>query len=218
MLCGSVRRRRRRPVDFHPLTVWEVRMKGHVVLWGVVAAGLIACSSSSSTGGNGNGNGNGDSGSTATNDQIPPMGHTALEAWLATGVYKMWNCEMTPHAARSPSIHVFDRVCSNDAISSNATGTSPWPEGAASVKELYDPADTSTVKGYAVAIKTAADSASGANWYWYEREITGTVLADGMGGSGAPATDCVSCHSAAGSDAAHTPTANGRDEVYTVVP
>jgi hypothetical protein len=43
------------------------------------------------------------------------------------------------------------------------------------------------------------------------------VVADGMGGSG-PAKDiCVGCHVAAGSDAAHTPSPGGRDQVYTPV-
>jgi hypothetical protein len=189
-------------------------MKPRCLFGGVIAVVLIGCSSSSGT----SGNAPGDSGSTVQNDQTPPMGHTALEAWLATGVYKSWHCEAAPHAARSPSIHVFDRVCSNDAIASNASGTSAWPEGAASVKELYDPSDTKTVKGYAVALKTQADSGNGANWYWYEREITGTVLADGLGSTATPMADCVSCHSAAGSDAAHTPTTGGRDQVYTPVP
>jgi hypothetical protein len=186
---------------------------------GVIAAALIACSSSSGnssapdSGGGGEANDSGGS----TNDQTPPMGQAALEPWLATGAYKMWHCETTAHAARSPSIHTYDRVCVNDAIANNVSGTAAWPEGAACVKELYDPTDTTTVKGYAVSLKTQADSANGANWYWFEKETTGTVLADGLGSTGAPMTDCVSCHSAAGSDAAHTPTMGGRDEVYTPV-
>lgn len=188
-------------------------------VFGVAAALLIACSSSTSGNSSpdsGAGNGTTDSGG-AGNDQIPPMGQSALEPWLATGAYKMWHCETTAHAARSPSIHVYDRVCVNDAVANDATGTGVWPQGAACVKELFDPTDTTTVKGYAVSIKTQADSANGDNWYWFEKETTGTVLADGLGSTGAPMTDCVSCHSAAGSDAMHTPTKGGRDEVYTPV-
>ena len=44
------------------------------------------------------------------------------------------------------------------------------------------------------------------------------VVADAFGTSGPAQTICVGCHSAAGSDAAHTPSANGHDEVYTPVP
>jgi mono/diheme cytochrome c family protein len=79
--------------------------------------------------------------------------------------------------------------------------------------------------GYAVYVKTKADSAGGANWYWYEtvpldsaapHDATGLV-ADGLG-DGGPAKDiCVSCHGAAGSDAPHTPSVGGRDQVYTPV-
>ena len=73
--------------------------------------------------------------------------------------------------------------------------------------------------------KTAADSAKGANWYWYERvpldskvpHDANGVVADGMGNSGTPLTICVDCHGGAGSDAKHTPSAGGRDQVYTPV-
>jgi hypothetical protein len=73
--------------------------------------------------------------------------------------------------------------------------------------------------------KTAADSADGANWYWYERvpldSVTAHdangVVADGMGDSATAMTACVSCHVFAGSDAAHTPIAGGRDQVYAPV-
>ncbi|HEU5478980.1 MAG TPA: hypothetical protein VFU90_04065, partial [Candidatus Tumulicola sp.] len=83
--------------------------------------------------------------------------------------------------------------------------------------------------GYAVYLKAAASSAGGANWYWYEQlppataqsfglEYTSTgVVADGFGGAGQPQTVCVGCHGAAGSDAPHTPSAGGGDEVYTPV-
>lgn len=40
------------------------------------------------------------------------------------------------------------------------------PNGAVAVKELYG--DGQTLRGWSVAIKTAADSGGGANWHWYE--------------------------------------------------
>lgn len=157
--------------------------------------------------------------------QSPPMGGPSVEAWLAAGWYKQWHSESAVHAARSPSPHGFDRVYSNDVINMSATGTGSWPLGAAAVKELFASTTGTTPVGYAVYLKTQADSASGANWYWYERVPLSSavphdangVVADGLGGSGTAMTICVSCHAAAGSDTAHTPSPSGRDEVYTPV-
>jgi hypothetical protein len=169
------------------------------------------------------------------NAQTPPMGMVAVEAWLATGAYKSWSCESAVHESRSPSPHGFNRICSNNLISSNATATAAWPEGAAAVKELWpsipdqdsddDAAPATAPVGYAVYLKTASDSAGGANWYWYERvpldsaapHDANGVVADGLGGSGPALSICVACHSASGLDAAHTPSPNGHDEVYTPV-
>jgi cytochrome P460 len=198
---------------------------------------VLGCSSNNSspttTDGGGGGGGMVDSGG-AGNAQTPPMGMTAVEAWIAGGAYKSWACESAVHASRSPSPHGFNRICSNDVISSNATATTAWPAGAAAVKELWasDPNDTeggappTAPVGYAVYLKTASDSAAGANWYWYERvpldsaapHDANGVVADGLGSSGPAQTICVACHSAAGSDTAHTPSANGHDEVDTPVP
>jgi hypothetical protein len=149
--------------------------------------------------------------------QRPPQGAAAVEAWLKKGEYKDWQCESGVHAARSPSPHGFNRICSNDAISSRATDDGAWPEGAAGVKELYDSADSKSPMGYSVYLKTADDSEGGAKWYWYER-IGDQTVADGFGSSGPAKAICVACHAAAGSDDAHTPSAGGRDQVYTPVP
>jgi cytochrome c553 len=151
------------------------------------------------------------------------MGGPLVESWLAAGSYKQWHSEPAIHASRSPSPHGFDRVYSNNLIN---TGTGLWPQGAAAVKELYASATDTTPVGYAVYLKTQADSAGGANWYWYERVPLSSsaphdangVVADGLGSAGAAMTICVGCHAAAGSDAAHTPSIGGRDEVYTPVP
>jgi hypothetical protein len=161
--------------------------------------------------------------------QTPPTSGTEVEAWLAQGFYRQWHCESAVHASRSPSVHNFNRICSNDVVAGHATSTDAWPEGAAAVKELYETASDTTPVGYAVYLKTKADSASGASWYWYERvpltglqsaaphDTTTGVVADGFGSSGTPLSICVGCHGAAGSDMAHTPSAGGHDEVYTPV-
>jgi hypothetical protein len=166
----------------------------------------------------------GDDGTT-TEDQLPPMGHASVNPWLASGMYKSWAAEPAVHAARAPSPHGFNRIYSNDLLAANATGTGPWPKGAAAVKELYGSATDATPIGYAVYLKLEADSAAGANWYWYERVPLDSeaphddngVVADGTGASGPAKTICVGCHAGAGSDAAHTPSPGGRDQVYTPV-
>lgn len=163
-------------------------------------------------------------------DQTPPptTGYTDIEQFLSKASYKTWVCEPKIHASRPPSPHGFNRICSNDLIAAtSATDTSPWPKGAAAVKELYASLTATTPIGYAVYLKTDANSASGANWYWYERipadsatpppHDANGVVADGKGGSGPPMTICVGCHAGAGMDAAHTPSPGARDQVYTPV-
>jgi hypothetical protein len=163
---------------------------------------------------------------TLTSDaQTPPEGETAVKAWLAAGSYKQWHCEMAPHPSRSPSPHGPNRICSNNKLS-GAAGP-PFPQGSAAVKELWEAPDAGVgdggvaggmIIGYAVYLKTSADSAGGANWYWYEDyppfNPPGMVVADGMGGSGTPNTICVACHKAAGSDSMHV---GPGDFVYTQV-
>lgn len=161
----------------------------------------------------------------ASDDQTPPTSTSEVESWLAGGAYKSWTCEPAVHPARAPSPHGFNRICSNDLVAGAAAGTAAWPKGAAAVKELYASATATTPVGYAVYLKTEADSAAGANWYWYERvpadseapHDSAGVVASGRGSNGAAKTVCVACHNAAGSDADHTPSAGGRDQVYTPV-
>jgi hypothetical protein len=158
-------------------------------------------------------------------EQTPPMGREAIEEWLAAGMFKSWAAEPAIHPSRSPSPHGFNRIWSNDLIAQNATGTGDWPEGAAAVKELYASMTDTTPIGVAVYLKLKPDSAGGANWYWYERvpadhpapHDANGVVADGTGASGPAKMICVGCHGPAGTDAAHTPTAGGRDQVYTPV-
>ncbi len=149
--------------------------------------------------------------------QTPAIGQAALDAWLAQGFYKTWNCEGAVHAGRSPTPHGFNRICTNDKLSNALPGAAAWPAGAAAVKELYASAAGGTPVGYAVYLKRADDSAAGASWYWYEK-MNGTVVVDGAGSGGDAKSVCVGCHMAAGEDAAHTPTPGGRDLVYTPVP
>ena len=123
-------------------------------------------------------------------DQIPPQGAAALNEWLATGVYLNWNCEIAP--VNRDSAHGSNRVCSNDIIAQDlqSSNVTPWRQGAAAVKELYND-NLSTIIGYAVYIKTAPNSSNGENWYWYEI-INNSIVADTLGDG-----FCARCHSRA---------------------
>jgi hypothetical protein len=146
-------------------------------------------------------------GSSGGNAQTPPTGAAAVDSWLATRSYASWHCEPEPHAARSPSPHGKNRICTNDVLSSNSGG--PYAKGAAAVKELFD--GSGNLAGHAVALH-AGDGNQGGDWYWYEK-MGSTVAVDGRGDSGVAKMVCVGCHQGAGSDAAHP----GHDFVYTQV-
>jgi hypothetical protein len=153
--------------------------------------------------------------------ETPPATNGAdVEAWLKTGAYLKWACEPAVHASRGPSPHGFDRVCSNDVVSPVAAqgDAGAWPQGAAEVKELYTSLTATVPGGYAVSVKTQAESAGGAGWYWYERLTEGSIEADGPGSSGPSQSICVACHTAAGSSAANTTSPGSRDFIYTPVP
>jgi hypothetical protein len=138
--------------------------------------------------------------------QTPPTGASAVDAWLAQGLYKAWRCEPAAHAGRSPSPHGMNRICSNDVLSAHGQGE--FPVGASSVKEEYE-ASGQTITGYAVNLHVR--SGGGDAWYWFERLPSG-VGADGLGDRGTPRDSCVACHQGAGKNGA-----SGHDFVYTQV-
>lgn len=145
----------------------------------------------------------------AGDKDVPPTGAAAdVKAWLALGDYKSggWKCEDAPHAARSPSPHGTNRICSNATLSAHGAGE--YPVGSAAVKELYN--GGGTIVGYAVYRKLKAGG--GEAWYWYE-DMDGSVVANDTGDRGTAKSICVGCHSGAGSDAMHS----GHDQVYTQV-
>jgi hypothetical protein len=135
------------------------------------------------------------SGDDLTDPELPARGTADLPAWLAAGYYLAWHCEPEAHAPRAPSPHGRNRICNNAALHA-ATGTSAFPAGAASVKEIFD----DNVMGYAITRKLG-DGTGGDTWYWYEANPD-HVYANGPGKA-----SCISCHGGA-----------ARDYVFTVVP
>ena len=199
---------------------------GCAAILSTIPAGLAACGSDTGTGSGGS-TGTGETttgGSTSTGGamltsdaQTPPQGGVAtMKTWLATNDYKKWHCEAAEHASKEPSPHGFNRICSNDKLA-GAGAMGNFPVGSAGVKELWDKMGGKII-GYAVYVKTEADSAGGANWYWYEDNPTlnpmGGVVADGFGTSGNAKDICVGCHVKAASGFAAT----ARDFVFTQVP
>ena len=129
--------------------------------------------------------------------QLPPTtGAAELTAWLSAGFYKDWVCEAAPtlKSNGASAIHAhgnLNRVCSNLILAaSSASADREFPEGAASVKEVYD--QSGRVTAFAVSVKVAARSDGGNGWFWSE----GTAAGKGLAG-------CIGCHSQAGADANH---------------
>lgn len=116
----------------------------------------------------------------------PPLGGTALEAWLKADHYKSWRAESAVHDSQGPHFGKVRAYLNPALYTSLNAKTSQHPKGAVAVKELYG--DGNSVKGWSVAIKTATDSSGGANWYWYEI-YEDKVIKDGQG-----VLLCRSCH------------------------
>jgi hypothetical protein len=184
-------------------------MKAMLGWFAIALVGVVGCGSSDTSGASGGG-----AGATADPAQTPPEGDAAITSWLDAGYYMAWHCQAAAHASTPPSPHGFNRICSNDLLA-GAGATGDFPEGSSNVKELWDSVGGSVV-GHAVYLKTAADSAEGASWYYFEfnPSISATApVADGLGDSGAAKSVCVGCHIAAGPSFAPT----SRDFVYTQV-
>ncbi len=117
-----------------------------------------------------------------------PTNSDELLPWLEDGMYLDWPSESGIHDATNGSPHGRVRVFINGALDDSLTNAQPaHPMGAAAVKELYDGNDG--FLGWAVAVKTDADSMGGEGWYWYEK-IGDNVVADGNG-----VGLCTGCHS-----------------------
>ncbi len=69
-------------------------------------------------------------------------------------------------------------------------GNSSHPTGSGFVKEMYDADDR--LQGWAVMVKTAADSSGGKGWFWYEVTSTTDGSSPVAAGNGVPL--CFGCH------------------------
>ncbi len=108
-----------------------------------------------------------------TGDDVVPVELDALFAYLQEGRYKGFANEAEPHTSvgphPSPDLQQSSMVRAffNSAVDASLkAGNETHPQGSAIVKEFYD--DAGEVSGWAVSVKTGADSQNGEGWYWYE--------------------------------------------------
>lgn len=99
-------------------------------------------------------------------DALPPVEHAPLLKWLQAGSYRSWPKESGPHRSMGPHDGLVLTYLNPMLDKSMAAKASAHPEGSAAVKEFQDSAGKLT--GWAVSVKTAADSDAGKGWFWYE--------------------------------------------------
>ena len=103
-------------------------------------------------------------------DSAVPTDLQKLSRYLKDGAYQEFTArESVPHPSRGPHtnvgwpVRVFFDPTVNESMEA---GTSSHPIGSSIVKEMFD--DNGELQGWAVMVKTQADSAGGKGWFWYE--------------------------------------------------
>lgn len=140
-------------------------------------------------------------------DSVVPTDPERLHEFLKAGSYRSFPGQESdkhpsrgPHAKFSWPVRVYLDAKINASL---AAGNASHPAGSAIVKEMYSE-DGSELVGWAVMVKTQADSASGQGWFWYE--TTNTEDSNDVVGAGNGLPLCYGCHS------------TGKDYVLTSFP
>jgi len=127
-------------------------------------------------------------------DSVIPTDQAALFRYLQEGSYKTFTAKESdlhpstgPHTKFGLPVRVF---IDSKMDASLRAGNDSHPAGAGIVKEIYD-ADRN-LQGWAVMVKTAADSADGKGWFWYEVTSTTDGSKPVAAGNGVPL--CFGCH------------------------
>lgn len=119
-----------------------------------------------------------------------PTSSEELFAYLQSGAYRSFPHESAPHASVGPHGQVQTYI--NPVLEASLSAENEaHPVGAAAVKELYG---DGVVTGWAVYVKTQAESDGGNGLYWYEVFSTTDPTAVAVDGQGEPG--CTGCHSA----------------------
>ena len=124
---------------------------------------------------------------------VVPTSPRELQAWLIAGSYRTWPHESAQHPSSGPHAEGVITFLSPALEGSLRAKTKAHPQGAAAVKELFQGGKH---VGWAVSVKTAADSAIGKNWYWYEILYTAPRAKAAYEGRGVEI--CRDCHTESG--------------------
>ncbi len=125
-----------------------------------------------------------------------PTDTAALFRFLKDGKYKSFSAaESAVHPSRGPHakfgwpVRVFVDAKMQGALTA---GNDAHPPGAAIIKEMYNRKGDRSM-GWAVMVKTGADSDGGKGWFWYETTNTSDAADVVASGNGVPG--CFGCHS-----------------------
>lgn len=140
-------------------------------------------------------------GPAAVSDTVPTDAD-ALFTYLQEGRYKEFAHEEERHTSTGPhpdpqvrETHTVIAFFNSGLDASLKAGNEAHPEGSAAVKEFYN-AD-GELSGWAVSVKTQAESATGQGWYWYE--VTSVTDGSSPVAAGNGVALCWGCH-ASGND------------------
>ena len=138
---------------------------------------------------------------TSVSDTVPTDAD-ALFVYLQEGGYKEFAHEEERHTSTGPhpdpqvrESHTVIAFFNSALDASLKAGNEAHPEGSAAVKEFYDADGECT--GWAVSVKTQAESATGQGWYWYE--VTSVTDGSSPVAAGNGVALCWGCH-ASGND------------------
>ena len=133
---------------------------------------------------------------TARVNSVVPTEKDALFRYLQGGSYKEFAAkESAVHPTRGPhtKFGLAIRVFLDPKLDASfRAGNASHPAGSATVKEMYDASGNLNLQGWAVMVKTQADSEGGKGWYWYE--ITSTTSGSNPVASGNGVPLCLGCH------------------------
>jgi hypothetical protein len=134
---------------------------------------------------------------TTLSDTVPTDAD-ALFGYLQEGKYKGFAHEAEKHTSMGPhpdpqsrESHTVIAFFNSGLDASLKAGNEAHPEGSAAVKEFYG-AD-GELSGWAVSVKTQAESATGQGWFWYEVISVTDGSAPVAAGNGVAL--CWGCHS-----------------------
>jgi len=131
---------------------------------------------------------------TAKIDSVIPVTKDKLFSYLQAGSYKNLAAkESERHPSRGPHTKFGwpVRVFLDPKIDASLkAGNASHPIGSSIVKEMYDA--SGKLQGWAVMVKTAADSDGGKGWFWYEITSTTDGAKPVASGNGVPG--CSGCH------------------------